>query len=314
VYAETTIDGRAVPTVGFDVLRGELGPTVVDGRAPAAAGEIVLGGQTLSALGVDIGDTVVLDSGLGPMDVTVVGQAVFPKLSKGSFNVLGLGQGALVPASTLPNQYERGYLQEGAEAGDLPPEFEVDDFLVGEQSYNAVLFDLADDDDRSLVEELAEHPILDYEFAAVFEDQRPSALSTYSEIRGIPAVLAALLATLGAVFVAHVLITSVRRGRAELGVCRALGMRARDISSIVRWQATAVAVVGLAVGIPVGLAGGRTAWRLFADELGVPPVADIPWLWMALVALATLAVTNLAALAPARRARNQSAAEVVRAE
>jgi ABC-type lipoprotein release transport system permease subunit len=118
-----------------------------------------------------------------------------------------------------------------------------------------------------------------------------------------------LRATLGAFFVAHVLITSVRRGRAELGVCRALGMRARDISSIVRWQATAVAVVGLAVGIPVGLAGGRTAWRLFADELGVPPVADIPWLWMALVALATLA-----ALAPARRARNQSAAEVVRAE
>lgn len=314
VYSETKIDGRPVPTVGFDVLRGELGPRVVEGRAPAAADEIVLGGQTLSELGLDIGDTVVLDSGLGPMEAVVVGQAVFPKLSKGSFNVLGLGQGALMPAATLPNQYERAYLQEGAEAGDLPPEFEVDDFLVGEQSYNAVLFDLVDDDDRSLVDELAEHPILDYEFATVFEEQRPSAISTYSEIRGIPAVLAALLAALGAVFVAHVLITSVRRGRVELGICRALGMRARDLSSIVRWQATAVAVVGLAVGIPVGLAGGRTAWRLFAGELGVPPAADIPWGWMALVALATLAVTNLAALTPARRARTQPAAAVVRAE
>ena len=38
--------------------RGAVGPTIVDGRAPRAAGEIALGAKTLDRVGVGIGDTV----------------------------------------------------------------------------------------------------------------------------------------------------------------------------------------------------------------------------------------------------------------
>jgi hypothetical protein len=45
------------------------------------------------------------------------------------------------------------------------------------------------------------------------------------------------------------------------------------------WQATTVALFGIVVGIPLGLAAGQLVWRTFATNLGAVPVATVPvWL------------------------------------
>ena len=42
----------------------------------------------------------------------------------------------------------------------------------------------------------------------------------------------------------------------------------------VRWQGLALLTAGVVVGIPLGIVGGRVAWRYFADRLGVVPDHD----------------------------------------
>ena len=40
-------------------------------------------------------------------------------------------------------------------------------------------------------------------------------------------------------------------------------------------QATAVALVGILAGIPLGIAACRAAWRVFATNFGVVPVSVV---------------------------------------
>jgi predicted lysophospholipase L1 biosynthesis ABC-type transport system permease subunit len=67
------------------------------------------------------------------------------------------------------------------------------------------------------------------------------------------------------------------------------------------------------VGIPLGIAGGRWAWQLFANQAGLDPgtITPLPVLWMI---PATLAVAALVALPPARSVARIPAAATLRSE
>ena len=75
-----------------------------------------------------------------------------------------------------------------------------------------------------------------------------------------------------------------------------------------------LAVVGLALGVPLGVLVGRNGWRWVADT--VPFIYVGPWAGLALVLVAPLAVVvaNLVAAWPARRASTLHPAEILRAE
>ena len=81
---------------------------------------------------------------------------------------------------------------------------------------------------------------------------------------------------LGLIAIAHAIVVSVRRGRHDLGVLRALGFRGRDVGATVAWQAVALAVVGGAIGIPLGVLVGRFVWRAVAEGTGVRTVYELP--------------------------------------
>ena len=105
---------------------------------------------------------------------------------------------------------------------------------------------------------------------------------------------------------AHLLVVSVARRRTETGLLRALGMVRRQLAAIVFWQATTVAVVAIAAGIPLGIAAGRAIWRAFAISLGVVPVPVVQaWLIVALAAGALLAANALAAVPAMSAARSR---------
>jgi ABC-type lipoprotein release transport system permease subunit len=120
----------------------------------------------------------------------------------------------------------------------------------------------------------------------------------------LPLVLGAFLALLGLATVAHALVTSVRRRRHELAVLRTLGFRRADIRATIAWQSTALAVLGLALGIPAGAFVGAYAWGRVADGLGVSTTASLRWLPFVGVVVGVLLVVNaLGAFAAARAVR-----------
>ena len=71
--------------------------------------------------------------------------------------------------------------------------------------------------------------------------------------------------------------------------------------------------VGLVLGLPLGIAGGRSVWGLVANSLSVVPQPVIPPSIL-LVAPAAMVVANLMAVLPARRAASVRPAEILRAE
>jgi putative ABC transport system permease protein len=85
-------------------------------------------------------------------------------------------------------------------------------------------------------------------------------------------------------------------------VLRALGADGRQLRSTIHWQACCVAGFGLVVGIPAGLAAGRWVHKAIADGVGVVPILRLPLVVVGVVIGGVVAVANVAALVPARRA------------
>jgi putative ABC transport system permease protein len=80
------------------------------------------------------------------------------------------------------------------------------------------------------------------------------------------------------------------------------------------WQATTLAAVGLAIGIPAGLVIGRAAWTIVVNRLGIDNHVPTPWAGVVATVPAVLVVTNLLAVLPARRAVRTRPAVALRAE
>lgn len=89
-------------------------------------------------------------------------------------------------------------------------------------------------------------------------------------------MLAGVLAALAVATIGHTLVSSIRRRRRELAVLKTIGFHRRQVSAVVAWQATTFAALAALIGLPLGVALGRVAWRALADELGIVPDASTP--------------------------------------
>ena len=139
-------------------------------------------------------------------------------------------------------------------------------------------------------------------------------VQTIKDVAALPLALSAFLALLAVGAVGHALSIAVRRRRHELAVLRALGMTRRQARAVVATQASVLAVIGLVFGVPLGLALGRTVWRVVANDTPVayhPPLAVWALLLIGPLALLT---ANLLAAWPGQRAARLSSAQILRAE
>jgi len=143
---------------------------------------------------------------------------------------------------------------------------------------------------------------------------RPDELQEIKDVAVLPLVLSAFLALLAFGAVGHALAIAVRRRRNELAVLRALGMTRRQSRMVVTTQATVLALIGLAFGVPLGIALGRTLWRAVAD--GTPLAYHPPFAVWALLLVGPLALVavNLLAAWPGQRAARLRTGHVLRAE
>ena len=128
--------------------------------------------------------------------------------------------------------------------------------------------------------------------------QRPSDIVAYDRVRSTPLVLALVLAVLAFATLAHALVSAVRRRRRDLALLATLGLTRRQVSATVAWQATAVGVCALVIGVPLGVIGGRWAWSLLADDLGTPSEPRVPVLALAIGIPLVVLLCNAVAYCP----------------
>ena len=193
-YDRLVIDGQPLPAIGVEPLKGELNPTVVEGRSPAGADEIALGSRDLDRLDIGIGDSVVVTSGDGEeITLAVVGQAVYP----------GLG--------TYPGA-DRTELARGAVSHHRHPARVRAGF---EARSLAIAYVAGADPDRVANELLGGLDVPADVGFIILSDQRPGDVVSLGRVRNVPLVLAGMLAVLAAAGLAHGLLGSVRRGRRD---------------------------------------------------------------------------------------------------
>lgn len=280
---EARVEGRPTGVLAMDQLRGSLPPTLVEGRAPAATSEILLGTKTAAALAVEIGDEVEGRIGDRSLAFRVVGRGVLPEVVVAGLAPLGLGQGVAMTLDGLRR-------------------------LDPQTLRNVFLLRLAAGADRRATLTRLERD------ASAAVPSRPADVANWGRVSGFPYVLAALIAAAAAAILAHALVTSIRCRRRDLAILKTLGFERHDLRATVAWQASTVAAVGLLAGLPLGVGIGRFAWNLFAEELGVVPEPVAP-VWPGLLVIpATLLLANLVALLPGRIAAGTRPAVVLRAE
>lgn len=298
VHGSVTIGKTLIPAIGLAPGKGPvMSSTVLTGRPPATGDEIVLGTSVLRQLGLRVGQTVPVSTPVGKRPMLITGSAVFPYFGQGSFTPTDAGQGAETTAAVL---------QPMATAAN------------GATGYNFALVSFAPGPARQA--QLAAFESAWQKFCANIEqstclvtDQRPNTVANYASIDATPIVLAGVLAVLGLAVLAQFILASARRRRRDFAVLKVLGMFRRDLSAVGFWQVATVTVVALAVGVPLGIAGGRWAWQLFAGQAGLPggAITPLPVLWMI---PATLLAAALVALPPARSVARVPAAATLRSE
>jgi len=150
--------------------------------------------------------------------------------------------------------------------------------------------------------------------ASVSRSEAPVELENLRNVRTLPVVLAVFLALLALAAVSHVLMTSSRRRQRDFAILRAVGFNRRGTRLVLNAQGTAIAVVGIVLGVPLGLAIGRTGWRYVADQVPLEDVPPFAVLAVVLVIPLTLLVVNALALWPGRAVARMSPAQPLRAE
>jgi FtsX-like permease family len=293
-FVKIRIEGSAIEALAMRPVKGTIKATVVDGNAPRRAGEIALGGATLGDLGVELGDTVAANGRDGAVRFRVVGQVAFPSVD----DSVPLAAGALLTPAGLRR---------------------VDD-LRNLQGYHRNLVRFAPGVDVAAERRRLQR--LGNEEAgtctgcklSAFAPRLPAEIERLRQLETLPLVLAGFLGLLGVVALGHGLASAVRRRRRDLALLKTLGFSRRQVSATIAWQATTVAVVGAAVGIPIGVVLGRWFWALIADGLGVAATPDVEPLAIVGVGLAAVLVGNVVAFVPGRIAARTKPAVVLRSE
>jgi len=297
--AEINVNGRHVRAVAVSAFRGPALISAVDGRLPRGDQDIMLGAATLRGLGAGAGDQVRVtanDPVTGAARTTrflVTGRASFAPI----FGTGGLGTGAALTMNAL--------LHAQCPDGGSACLRKAQQGLIYSVLVHAV-------PGPSGAAALARYSSRYRSFLG--GQSQPIDLINFGESVSFPLLFGVALSLFGAATLVHLLLVSVNRRRAETGLLKVLGFVRRQVAAVISWQATAIILVGVTAGVPLGVAAGKVAWRLFATNFGVVPVEVVRAVPLVLLAAAALAAANLLAVLPALHAARSRPADLLRAE
>ena len=289
------VNGVGVPTFTIRTHAGDpaasIGFTVVSGRPPTGAGEAAIGPSTAHALHIALGDTVTIGS--NGQRVRVTGRVLFPDDVHATFD-----QGLWLPTAAW-DKVVRPYKPSNFLSSGPADE------LIAVRFVSGTNVDVAT---TQLGQTLGGHAD-DVETAEI-----PVELLNLRNVERLPEVLAAFLALLAIAALAYLLVAIMRARVRDFAILRALGFTRGQSRTVMASQSTAISVIGLLVGVPVGVFLGRLLWKLIAERVPLQNVPPFALLAVAVFVPAALVAANVVALGPARRVARMRAAESLRTE
>jgi hypothetical protein len=294
-----TVNDVSVRAIATTAVRGPTLLSAVKGRLPRDAGEIALGVSTLHRAGDHIGMSVgvtVTDPGGARRSARfrVVGLVAFPA----DFSTGGLGTGAALTTA--------GYVGTACPPG---PHQQACQRSVQQGEQSLLLVRTAAGHGTATLTRLArQYP------GEVYRPQVPEALVNFGESANFPLMLGVILVLCGTAALAYQLVASVTRRRLESALLMALGFVRRQAATVVFCQASAVAAIGVIVGVPLGVAAGQAIWRVFALNIGMVAVPVVPAWDLVALAAGVLVAANALAVIPAVAASRSRIALVLRTE
>jgi hypothetical protein len=293
------VDGHQAFILAVDPVYGDVLPPIIEGRAPRDDHEVALGARTMRAASLQLGDvTTVRAPGAGMLDMRVVGKAVVPTTNEAA----RLGEGALV---TL-----------GA-ARLLDPDEGLDVGLLVRRAPGVTEAQLRSAVEAELKRLCAETSDPTCEFGTdvfVLPVETPDTFVNFGGAEATPLMVGGIMAALAAGTLAYVLVSAVQRRRHDFALLKALGFVRAQLAATVACEATVVAVLAVAIGLPLGIAAGRWAWAMLAAELGVIEVWRLPAIALAGVVAGALVLAIVIAALPGRAAAATEPATVLRSE
>lgn len=270
----------AVDVFSFAPVDRPMRTVLVDGRMPARPGEIVLAPRTAKALHAATGDTITMAGTRGTEQLHVSGIGFVPIGPHNDY-----ATGAWVGNDTY------------------------DQLFDGFKFHFVILALRPGRSAEATAARLKDSTGTNFDGATP-----PQEIGELREVQGMPLFLAGFLTLLALGAVGHALATAVRRRRRDLAVLRALGFTRPQSRVVVLAQASLLAIAGLCIGVPLGLALGRTLWRSVATTTPVEYHPPLALLAMVLIAPVALAAANALAAWPSQRAARLEVHQVLRAE
>jgi len=290
MYSDSVeVDGHAVSIYAIRSVKGVITPTVLEGRAPHARDEVALGRDTFDQIDATIGDHVAIAGPDGKARYRVVGAVALPLFSppEGQLgDAQAVADGAVVSAAGI-----KSVSRSKAFAGPLVVRWKPGADLAA-----------------------AQHRLAKLGIGARRAAVVPLEVVRLERINGLPWALGGFLAIIGIVGVGFALVTGVRRRGRELAVLKTIGFRRAQLGVTVATQAVVLGGVGLLVGVPLGVTVGRAIWKAVASGAGFASTDTVPALGVVILVFATIAIVNLIAVVPARRAARLRPAVVLRSE
>jgi hypothetical protein len=285
IGGDVAINGQTVDAIASRSVRGPTLLTAISGRLPQRDNEVTLGAATMRLVGTHVGSTVRVsvpspDGGTRISNYKVVGTEAFPP----DFGAGGLGTGASFSIGGLL----------AAQCAPGPSRSSCEKQASGNPNENYLVRAT-----RGHVGKIALLKLARLYSTSVQFPMAPTNLVNFGQAVNFPLILSLVIILFGLATLVHVLVVSLVRRANESQILVAIGFVRQQVALTFVWQALAIALIAIIVGIPLGVALGRFSWRVFADNLGVVPMPVVAVRAISLIGIGTLVSTLLLAAWPA---------------
>jgi putative ABC transport system permease protein len=166
----------------------------------------------------------------------------------------------------------------------------------------------SDEKRTALTQALRRFPEAELQTKAEFAEGRQKEIKDLLSVLYVLLSLSMVVSLFGMV---NTVVLSVFERTRELGMLRAIGMTRRQVRRMIRYESVITALIGAALGLPLGIFLAALATRALADE-GV--AFSLPGSTLVVFALIAVGAGLLAAALPARRAARLKVLEALQYE
>jgi len=284
-YLPSMHTGARIGNQGFELwgFEGDLNNprwAMREGRMPTARGEAAVSTQLTRSFGIDVGDTVTVLYGGGPQsEGTPIELTIVGRF------VSAEGENMHVTRDTIPDD-------------EAPTDYMI---VVREGADPRVVADALIEASRGNFDP----EVLSETIDDIRKEWRPVILG-----------LNLVLFTIAGINLLSSQLLSIRERRRDFAVLKAVGFTPSQIVGSVFAGSALLALVGVAVGIPLGLVVTRVVLDILSSAAGIGPgVGVLPGIvWLAPLVPIALVVAALASAIPARIASGLKVAEALRYE